>query len=232
MSQGYPPPPPQYGQPPGTYGQQYPGMYPAAGPRKTSGVAVTGFICSLAGLLLIIPLIPGIICSAIGISKTGPTKRRGRGLSIAGLVIGIFGIPWASVLMGMVVVIGPMIMMSAREAACTQEIKIYFVKPIAAGNYERAYNATHQNYRNHATLAQFTETYKADFEKFGGIPRVEIVEFEASDSQDQYLCEVKLTGSNNYVVKRKMLLRKQEGTEDGKPGFAIEADGLLVEVKD
>lgn len=79
MSQGYPPPPPQYGQPPGTYGQQYPGMYPGAGAQKTSGVAVTGFICSLAGLLLIIPLIPGIICSAIGISKTGPMKSRGRG---------------------------------------------------------------------------------------------------------------------------------------------------------
>ncbi|MFH1549863.1 MAG: DUF4190 domain-containing protein [Planctomycetota bacterium] len=232
MSQGYPPPPPQYGQPPGTYGQQYPGMYPGAGAQKTSGVAVTGFICSLLGLLFVIPLIPGIICSAIGISKTGPTKSRGRGLSIAGLVIGIFGIFWAAVLMGMIVAIGPLITMQMHKAVCLRTINKDLVQPIALGDYESAYNATHQNYRNHATLAQFTETYRADFEKFGGIPRVEIVEFEASDAQDQYLCEVKLTGSNNYVVKRKMLLRKQDRTEDGKPGFAIEADGLLVEVKD
>ncbi len=134
--------------------------------------------------------------------------------------------------MGMIAVIGSMIMTNAHKAVCTHAIIKDFVQPIAAGDYERAYNATHQNYRNCATLAQFTETYRADFEKFGGAPRVEIVELEASDVQDQYLCEVKLTGSNNYVVKRKMLLRWQEGTEDGKSEYVIEADGLLVEVKD
>lgn len=51
-----------------------------------SGFAIAGFILSLLPYTAIL----GIIFSAIGLSATSNNKKRGRGLAIAGLVIGIF----------------------------------------------------------------------------------------------------------------------------------------------
>ena len=55
-----------------------------AGPRKTNGMAVTGFVLSFfCGIL-------GIIFSAIGMAQTSKDPNQGgRGLAIAGLVISI-----------------------------------------------------------------------------------------------------------------------------------------------
>ena len=55
-----------------------------AGPRKTNGMAVTGFVLSFfCGVL-------GIIFSAIGMAQTSKDPNQGgRGLAIAGLVISI-----------------------------------------------------------------------------------------------------------------------------------------------
>ena len=52
---------------------------------KTNGMAITGFVVSLIGCSIL-----GIIFSAIGMNQTkkDPTQG-GRGLAIAGLVIGI-----------------------------------------------------------------------------------------------------------------------------------------------
>ena len=63
-----------------------------AGPRKTNGMAVTGFVLSFfCGIL-------GIIFSAIGMAQTSKDPNQGgRGLAIAGLVISIVSmvISWA-----------------------------------------------------------------------------------------------------------------------------------------
>ena len=53
-------------------------------PKKTNGMAITGFVTSFfCGVL-------GIVFSAIGLSQTGKDPNQGgRGLAIAGLIISI-----------------------------------------------------------------------------------------------------------------------------------------------
>lgn len=65
----------------------------------TSGLAIAGFVCSLAGLLfwLVVPLV-GLVLSIIGLNQTKGGKRKGRGLAIAGIIISsltmIWGVLW------------------------------------------------------------------------------------------------------------------------------------------
>jgi len=84
---GYTPQPPYgqqpYGQPP--YGQQpygQPGGYPQ--PAKTNGLAIAGFVLSI--LLSLVGLILSII-ALIQINNSNGTQK-GKGLAIAGIVIG------------------------------------------------------------------------------------------------------------------------------------------------
>ncbi|MFI5891437.1 DUF4190 domain-containing protein [Actinoplanes sp. NPDC051513] len=76
LNEQVPPPPP--GQP------QYPNFQapPPQQPQGTSGLAITGFI-----LAFVAPII-GFILSFIAIFKTGPGKAKGRGLAVAGTIIG------------------------------------------------------------------------------------------------------------------------------------------------
>ena len=108
----YPPPPPRYGQPypPPSYGggyggpPGYPGPYDAYQPyrdrsHETNGLAIGSLVTSVAGGLLGIPLsfvcyigilIP-IVGAALGVAALSQIKRtnqQGRGLAIAGIVIG------------------------------------------------------------------------------------------------------------------------------------------------
>jgi hypothetical protein len=63
--------------------------------KQTSGMAITGFILSLVGISAL-----GVIFSAIALPKT-KTEMGGRGLAIAGLVLGILGsIGWVLMLAG------------------------------------------------------------------------------------------------------------------------------------
>jgi hypothetical protein len=88
------PPAGQYGYPPaGQYG------YPPAG-RRTSPVAIAALICGVVQFFLglfavnFVLAIPAIICGAIGLRQTRQRGEGGRGLAIAGLVLGILGIVW------------------------------------------------------------------------------------------------------------------------------------------
>jgi hypothetical protein len=61
-------------------------------PTRTSAAAVTSLVC---GLLLCIPGITGliaIICGAVGIGATKNPAVRGRGMAVAGLILGILNI--------------------------------------------------------------------------------------------------------------------------------------------
>lgn len=63
--------------------------------EKTNGLALAGFITALVSLLINFWGIVGIVAtilSGVGLSKTGPGKEKGRGMAIAGLIIGIFSI--------------------------------------------------------------------------------------------------------------------------------------------
>lgn len=83
-------PPPGYGSPPGyqPYGFQPTGQQPS-----TSGMAIASLVCSLAGLLICgVPAVLGVIFGFVGLSQTKNGARNGRGLAIAGLVVGIIAV--------------------------------------------------------------------------------------------------------------------------------------------
>jgi Domain of unknown function (DUF4190) len=84
-----------YGQP--AYGQ------PAA--AKTNTLAIVSLVASLAGLVLWgIGFLAGIICGHIALSQIKKTGEEGRGLAIAGLIIGYVGI-LLSIIAGIVVAV-------------------------------------------------------------------------------------------------------------------------------
>ncbi|HWF28505.1 MAG TPA: DUF4190 domain-containing protein [Mycobacterium sp.] len=83
----YPPPPPGgYGSqpPPGGYGYQPP-------PQRigTNGMAIASLVCSLFGWLCIIGGILGIIFGFLALGQIKQSGQGGRGMAIAGIVIGV-----------------------------------------------------------------------------------------------------------------------------------------------
>ena len=92
---GNPPPPPP-SMPPGypPPGQYPPGYPPPGGlpPARTSGSAITSLVL---GLLLCIPFVTGVLAFIFGIVGIRATRNpavKGRGLAIAGLVLGILSV--------------------------------------------------------------------------------------------------------------------------------------------
>ena len=89
-----PPPPPSdsFPQPPGYL--PYPAGAPIAGKRGNSGMAIASLVCSLVGVIpcfwgfQIMGLL-GTIFGFVGLKQTRSGARGGRGLAIAGVVIGI-----------------------------------------------------------------------------------------------------------------------------------------------
>ncbi len=84
----YPPPPPGgYGSappPPGGYGYQPP---PQA--TGTNRMAIASLVCSLFGWLCIIGGILGIIFGFLALNQIKQSGQGGRGMAIAGIVIGV-----------------------------------------------------------------------------------------------------------------------------------------------
>jgi hypothetical protein len=82
----YPPPPPGgYGYPPpplGGYG------YPPPQGVGTNGMAIASLVCSLFGWLCIIGPILGLIFGILALNQIKQTGQGGRGMAIAGIVIG------------------------------------------------------------------------------------------------------------------------------------------------
>lgn len=89
------PPPPPYGAPPGppTAGWHAVGGYPQPHgyprPRNTNGFCIAALVCSLVGIIVwfLGPLL-GIIFGAVGLRQTARLGESGRGLAIAGIVVG------------------------------------------------------------------------------------------------------------------------------------------------
>lgn len=88
---GSEPPPPSWGPPPGAYGPGYgppPYRPPASG---TNAMAIASLVCSIAGLISCgIGAVLGVIFGHISLSqiKRDGGTQPGRGLAIAGLVVG------------------------------------------------------------------------------------------------------------------------------------------------
>lgn len=104
---GYPPPPAGYPPPPGYppplagYGPPYPGFYGdpydpyrQPPPSGTNGVAIGSLVTSILAMPTIFfcvgfPLaITGIVLGIVALTQTKRTAQAGRGLAIAGIVIG------------------------------------------------------------------------------------------------------------------------------------------------
>ena len=82
---------PPYGQPP--YGQQpygQPGFGQA--PRGTSGAAIASLICGILGCVPFITSLLAVILGFVGIKATSNGRAGGRGMAIAGLILGLLGI--------------------------------------------------------------------------------------------------------------------------------------------
>lgn len=77
------------------YGQQPP-------PARTSGMAISGFVLGLVGLLpcfwfwFQIPGVLGLIFSIVGLRATSGGAKKGRGLAIAGTVVSAIAIAIAT----------------------------------------------------------------------------------------------------------------------------------------
>ena len=106
-----PTPPPAYGQPAPAYGETAPaygqpatayGQPPAA---KTNTLAIISLIASIAGIVILwgIGSIAGVICGHISLSQIKKTGEQGRGMAIAGLIVGYAGIVLA--IIGVIVAI-------------------------------------------------------------------------------------------------------------------------------
>jgi len=85
-----PPPAPAYGQPPAA---------------KTNTLAIISLIASIAGIVILwgIGSIAGVICGHISLSQIKKTGEQGRGMAIAGLIVGYAGIVLA--IIGVIVAI-------------------------------------------------------------------------------------------------------------------------------
>lgn len=90
---GAPPPPPAgggypapgYGYPPSPYAA--PGYY-GPPPASTNGLAIGSLVCSLAGLVTCFTAPVGIVLGHIALSQIKRDGSQGKGLAIAGLVVG------------------------------------------------------------------------------------------------------------------------------------------------
>lgn len=60
-------------------------------PQGTNNLAVAGFVLSICGICNGITFIIGLILSAVGLNQTKKTGQDGRGLAIAGTIIGAVG---------------------------------------------------------------------------------------------------------------------------------------------
>lgn len=130
MSQ-YPPttmPPPGYANP---------GMMP----QRTSAAAVASLIFGILGCLVITGII-AIITGIVGIKATKNPNVKGRGMAIAGLILGLIGTLGGGLCIGGG---GIAAMMAWREMKPAVESVSNFAKAAEAGDYDRAMQYVDQN---------------------------------------------------------------------------------------
>jgi hypothetical protein len=93
----------QYGQNPGQYGgyQQQGGYGPKAG--KISALAIAALVLGIAQILIgVLAGIPAIICGAIAMRRINATGERGRGMALAGVILGCIGVVFFIILIAIV----------------------------------------------------------------------------------------------------------------------------------
>lgn len=77
-----------YGQPPG----QPAGAYSMPPQRQMSAAAVVSLVCGILGCLPFITGLIAVICGIVGIKTTSNPRYSGKGLAIAGLILGLISL--------------------------------------------------------------------------------------------------------------------------------------------
>lgn len=104
------------------WGQQHgqPGFGHYSPPAPTSAMAVTGFVLGLVGLILCPGIVSpvGLLFSVLGMRETGAaswSRKGGRGLAIAGLVLSLIGV--VMLLLTLAYVVFMVVMIAVSEGA-------------------------------------------------------------------------------------------------------------------
>ena len=130
------PPPSSPQQPPRATAEQLDNFF-APEPRKANVLAVTSLIC---GILACVPFITGItamITGALGIKKANDPRYGGRGIAIAGLVLGAMSVLFWALFGG-----GFWALFKATNAP--RDVAAAFVRDVSAGDIESAQSHTGQ----------------------------------------------------------------------------------------
>ncbi len=99
---GYPPPPP----PGGGYYSPYPGGYPAPPEAGTNGMAIASLVCSVLGWACGLGPILGIVFGFVALNQIKQSGQSGRGLAMAGIIIGAVTIVVGVIAAVIIMVIG------------------------------------------------------------------------------------------------------------------------------
>jgi hypothetical protein len=92
-SYGAPPTDPGYGMPPAQPSYGAPALDPyATPPAKTNGLAIAALVSSIVGYFCVLPFVLGIIFGAVSLGQIKKGNGTGRGLAIAGIVVGAVGL--------------------------------------------------------------------------------------------------------------------------------------------
>jgi hypothetical protein len=122
-----------YGQPPmmpPPYGQQgYPPGMP--GPRKSNGAAIASLILGILGCVPFITGLLAIILGIVGIKAGNDPQRGGKGMAVAGLLLGILSL-------GVWSLFGGSIYYFLQGTSQQRELTRQFVSNLSSGNIEAA----------------------------------------------------------------------------------------------
>ncbi|HEY1922777.1 MAG TPA: DUF4190 domain-containing protein [Tepidisphaeraceae bacterium] len=176
---GYPPNYPPYVPP----GMQMPGGYSMQPNVRTSGAAIASLVC---GLILCIPFVTGlvaIITGIVGISTTGNPAVKGRGMAIAGLILGLinFGLWGAG---------GGAIAVAYQHAKPQRTLAKQYVSDLVAGNTDQCVQHSSVN----LTRPQI-EAYIKQAQAWGTMSDVTVFGFSVENNNGSF------TGSINGVCK-------------------------------
>lgn len=114
-------------------------------PTGTNGVAVAGFVLSLCGFFTGITFIIGLILSAVGLSQTKKTGQEGRGLALAGTIIGAIGTGLAVI--GTIIFIAFFfVAIAANSNNIKSTVDYYYDNDYSDCSYEYDYNSLTKQY--------------------------------------------------------------------------------------
>jgi hypothetical protein len=124
MTQIPPPPavPPSAGMPSG---------YGVSEPKRTNGPAIASLVCGVLGCVPFITSLIAIGLGIIGLKKAKDPQVGGKGLAIAGLILGILGI-------GGWTLFGGGIFALIKGTETQREVARQFIKDMSAGNVDAA----------------------------------------------------------------------------------------------